>query len=161
MWCQTTAFALYLKGYFDSREHKENIVNNNIFKEYYQNNNNLFVHVRLGDIIQLNYFSPFEYYDKVLSSQNFDKGYISSDSIKHEICQKLIDKYKLEIFDSDVVKTIMFGSTCNYIVLSSGTFSWMIGLFSYYSEKIYYPKIIQKWHGDIFIFPEWNEISDF
>jgi hypothetical protein len=67
-------------------------------------------------------------------------------------------KYNLKIIDYDEVNTVMFGSTCKYIVLSNGTFSWLIGFLAYYSN-IYYPKIIHKWHGDIFIFDSWNEIE--
>ena len=67
-------------------------------------------------------------------------------------------KYNLKIIDYDEVNTIMFGSTCKHIVLSNGTFSWLIGFLAYYST-VYYPKIIHKWHGDIFIFDSWNEIE--
>ena len=52
----------------------------------------------------------------------------------------------------------MFASTCKNVILSSGTFSWLIGLLSYYSN-IYYPKIYVKWHGDIFVFSEWTEVA--
>jgi len=100
---------------------------------------------------------PFEYYDKVLQKISFTNGYISSDTIHHEICIKLIEKYNLHIISKDEVATIQFGSTCKYIVLSSGTFSWLIGLFGFYSQ-IYYPEEYKKWHGDIFVFDDWNKI---
>ena len=74
------------------------------------------------------------------------------------MCQILIKKYNMEVFNSDMVDIVMFASTCKYIILSSGTFSWMIGLFAYFSE-IYYPKIKNKWHGDIFVFDTWKEIN--
>ena len=67
-------------------------------------------------------------------------------------------KYNLTVFNSGEVETIQFGSSCKHIVLSSGTFLWFIGVFSL-DSTIYYPKIKKIWHGDIFIFPEWNEIS--
>ena len=130
----------------------------NQYRERYNNNSDVYVHIRLGDIIKHNYSHPFEYYDKVLSQIEFENGYLSSDTIGHPICQQLKEKYKLNEITYNEENTIMFSSTCKYIVLSSGTFSWMIGLFAYFS-KIYRPKIYKKWHGDIFVFPEWEEVE--
>lgn len=158
MWCQTPKFARYLRSYFDEEKNKNNIINNNLYKERYNNNNDVFIHIRLGDIIDRDFCQKIEYYDKALSNIIFDNGYISSDSIDSYICRILIIKYNLKIIDYDEVNTIMFGSTCKHIVLSNGTFSWLIGFLSYYST-VYYPKIIHKWHGDIFIFDSWNEIE--
>jgi hypothetical protein len=52
MWCQTCEFSHYLKSYFDEDEQKNNIIKNNIYKERYNTNNDVFVHIRLGDIIE-------------------------------------------------------------------------------------------------------------
>jgi GR25 family glycosyltransferase involved in LPS biosynthesis/tetratricopeptide (TPR) repeat protein len=158
MWCQTPEFARYLRSYFDEEKNKNNIITNNLYKERYNNNNDVFIHIRLGDIINENFCQKIDYYNKVLSNIDFDNGYISSDSIDSYICKILIIKYNLKIIDYDEVNTIMFGSTCKHIVLSNGTFSWLIGFLAYYST-VYYPKIIHKWHGDIFIFDSWNEIE--
>lgn len=135
---------------------KDNIINKNIFKSRYQNNNDVFIHVRLGDIINLN--AGLSYYEKVLNNMKFDNGYISSDSINHKICNTLIKKYNLKIINKNIIETIMFASTCHNVILSNGTFSWLIGLLSFYSN-IYYPKIKVMWHGNIFVFDDWNEID--
>ena len=157
VYCQTKEFALYLRDYFNIYENKNAIIQSNYVKERYNANNDVFVHIRLGDII--NHFNePFEYYDKVLSSLIFENGYYSSDSMDHPICQKLSEKYNLKKYSESEEKTIMFGSTCKYLVLSGGTFSWMIGFFGYFSE-VYYPRIKRRWHGDIFVFPGWKEIE--
>jgi hypothetical protein len=74
------------------------------------------------------------------------------------MCIALINKYKLQPVKDTEVKTIMFGSTCKNIILSNGTFSWMVGLLGFYS-KIYYPKIKNSWHGNIFVFPEWKQVD--
>ena len=71
------------------------------------------------------------------SKLDFNNGYISSDSIQNETCKYFIKKYNLNIVNYNEVKTIMFGSTCNNIILSGGTFSWLIGFFAFYSEVIY------------------------
>jgi hypothetical protein len=73
VWCQTKDFALYLKGYFNRIEQKSKIIENNLYKDNYYNNNNVFVHVRLGDITNDygQYNHPYEYYDKILEKLQF------------------------------------------------------------------------------------------
>jgi len=164
-YAQTNQFAKYLFSYFQQSNIKQNIIANNIFKENFGKNNNLFIHVRLGDVPHYN--SGFDYYDNILSNNynnqtfNYSKGYISSDSIEHEICQKLIQKYDLEIINKNEIETIMFSSTCKTILLSTGTFSWIIGLFgSFFNSKIFYPIPEIPWHGDIFSpMEDWNGIK--
>lgn len=159
VWCQTAEFSHYLRTYFDEEKNKLAIINNNCYKERYNNNDDVFIHVRLGDIISKpNICQTYDYYDKILSKLTFVNGYISSDTIDYYICKQLINKYNLKIINYDEVNTVMFGSTCKHIVLSGGTFSWLIGFFGFYSD-IYYPKIVNKWHGDIFVFKSWNEIE--
>jgi hypothetical protein len=156
LYAQTKDFSLYIRDYFSADEQKNKIIEKNLFKNFYKNNNDVFIHVRLGDMVNVN--PGYVYYDKVLSQLQFEKGYISSDLITHPLCIELIKKYKLTEINDTEVKTIMFASTCKNIVLSNGTFSWLIGLMGFYST-IYYPKIKTIWHGDIFVFPEWNEID--
>lgn len=158
-YCQTKDFCLHLQDKF-KEIFTENIKKTNIFKERYNNNQDVFIHVRLGDIQNDNSKSNNkEYYDNILSVLNFEKGYISSDTIKSDFCQFLIKKYNLEIIDLDEVKTIMFASTCKNIILSGGTFSWLIGFLSFYSHKIYYPKNKKTWYGDIFAFDDWIQVN--
>ena len=159
-YCQTPEFAQFLYNHFYSCDSDAQtiVIDSNIFKERYNNNTDVFIHVRLGDI---SHFSPgFQYYDEVLSKLEFSKGFISSDSIGDVICTELIEKYHLEVIEMTEVNTIMFGSTCKHIILSQGTFSWWIGLLGFHSN-VYYPKINEnmRWHGDIFVFPSWNKVD--
>ena len=160
IFCQTPEFTKYLKDYFNEPVNKLKIINANPFKELYNatfanGNNDLFVHVRLGDVPQ---HSPgYDYYDKLIGSLKFDKGYIASDSIGNEICKKLIEKYKLQIFNGNEIQIVQFASTCKYLVLSNGTFSWMMAFFAYFTQYIYYPKMKNIWHGDIYTgFDNWK-----
>lgn len=158
--CQTKDFCLYLREEMKNKIDKiDKIKSCNIYSERYQDNNDLYVHVRLGDI-EGSFSHDFEYYDQIIGEKKFNRGYISSDTINSNICQKLITKYNLEVIDKDEVETIMFASTCKYIVLSDGTYSWLIGFLGFYSN-IYYPAygIKPKRHGDIFVFEDWNEIK--
>jgi len=156
-WAQTNKIANYIKYFLYNN--KDNIISKNKYKHRYQSNNSVFIHIRLGDTVELGFSTKYEYYDKVLSSLPFDKGFISSDTIEHDTCQRLIEKYGLEIYNDNEINTIQFASTNKYIILSNGTFSWTIGALSFFSN-IYYPKL-KNWpmHGDIYVFEEWTEID--
>lgn len=123
-------------------------------------NNDVFIHLRLDDTADCN--PGFKYYDKVLSSLSFTRGYISSDSPDHEICKQLLEKYPtLEIIQMDEVNTLLFGSSKKYTILSHGTFSAIIGYLS--NSDVYYPQYnysIKNTHSDqIFCIPSWIEVE--
>jgi hypothetical protein len=154
---QTKDFSNYLYRYFQRYENQESIVQANKFKDRYHSNNDVFVHVRLGDVADKN--QGFAYYDKALSQISFENGYIASDDSNHSICQQLIKKYHLNIIDYDEVETIMFGSTCKHIVLTGGSFSYIIGLFGFFSN-VYYLKGFDTWYpSELFFIPNWTEID--
>lgn len=155
-YCQTREHMEYIRDYFYNNFFETSVIPKNPYKERYQKNNDVYIHVRLGDVIGLN--PGYTYYDHILSKLSFTNGYISSDTISHPICQELILNYGLESIDSDLVKTIQYASTCKYIILSNGTLSWLIGFFGIYST-VYYPKLIEQWHGDIYVCPDWIEID--
>lgn len=162
-WYQSKKFCLIIQNYFNKKENKELIKKTNIFSNRYGKNNDLFIHVRLGDISDKTQFL-FPYYEKMLSTIKFEKGYISSDSIDSPICKVLIQKYNLEIVNYSDVETIMFGSTCNNIIMSGGSFSWLIGFLAFESSFICYPdyeRFEKKWFGNIFNFTNWNCITNF
>jgi len=154
-WFHHYDFCLFLQIYFNKEKIKNNIIKNNKFKERYNNNNDIFIHVRLDDIENTLYNNNYEYYDNIINKYTFDNGYITSDNIKSNICVKLINKYSLKVIDLNEEETIMFGSTCNTIILSGGTFSWLIGFLAYYSKSINYPIQKKKWYGNIFFFEKW------
>lgn len=153
---QTKEFALYLYDYFNEDIQKNKIINHNIYKNRYQHNNDIFIHIKILDLGFVK--DPFEYYDKMLSTTIFDNGYISSDNITNPLCQRLINKYNLIHINYDIVKTIMFGSTCNKVILSKGATSWLIGILAFYST-VYYPQSSRNFKSNIFDIPEWIEID--
>jgi hypothetical protein len=156
-WFQTKDFCCILKTHFEKEKRRNKIITKNVFKDRYNSNNDLFIHLRLGDVSEKTKSKKF-YYEKALMSMKYNTGYISSDNIKDPFFNELVDKYKLQIIDYDEIKTIMFASTCNNIILSGGTYSWLIGFLAFYSKNIYYPEIEDKWYGDIFSFANWNKI---
>lgn len=150
--------AKYLRDYFNKPEITNSIKTHNKYNERYQANNDVYIHVRLGDCETRN--PGFNYFNQVLEKIQFTNGYISSDSLEHPICNQLIQKYKLKPLMINEIDTIMFASTCENIILSNGTFSWMIGVLGYHST-IYYPdpNLRESWHGDIFVFDDWNKVQ--
>lgn len=117
-----------------------NIIDVNKYKERYSNNNDIFIHIRLGDVTQRN--PGVEYYLSCIEKiSSYHKIYISSDSPDHNIIKTISETYPLnvEVFKGNEIDTIHFGSTCKYIVLSHGSFSGVIGYISFFSENIYYP----------------------
>jgi hypothetical protein len=158
---QTKDISKVLNEYLQSPEIRDPVITANKFSQRYNTNNDIFIHVRLGDV---EFYNPgFAYYDnalKLLISKNPANIYISSDTIQHEICAMIISKYNAKVIDYDYIDTIKFGSTCKYIILSHGSFSATIGNLGFYSE-IYYPKIDPRktWYGDMFTGHGWNEIA--
>ena len=160
---QNSEFCLIIKHYLESMKINNIIKNKNIFFKRYGKNNDLFIHIRLGDISDKTEFL-LPYYEKMLSSIKYNNAYLASDSIDNIICCNLIKKYNLHPISFNDIETIMFGSTCNNIVLSGGSFSWLIGFLAFESNFIYYPdpsKFKNKWFGDIFSFSHWNCVKNF
>jgi hypothetical protein len=155
---QTKDFSNYLYNYYKDANNQQSIIDANKFKYRYKNNNDVFIHVRLGDVEHLN--QGFAYYNKALIDMpSFENGYISSDSINHETCNKLIQKYNLKIIDYNEIETIMFGSTCKNIILTGGSFSYIIGLFGFFS-KVYYLKGFDNWYpSELFFIDDWTEVN--
>jgi hypothetical protein len=157
---QSNECSHYLYNYLRSERIMKRIVEKNKFTNRYNRNNDVFIHIRLGDSVQ--YTPGFKYFDKVLASLNFEQGYIASDSPYHPICDQLKAKYKnLIIINANEVDTMLFGSTCKHVVLSHGSFSAIIGYLSFFSE-VYYPVYEEgkKWYGDMFTnIPEWKCIE--
>ena len=79
-----------------------------------------------------------------------DNIFISSDNIQCKTVQTLINKYNLTLYNENSTDTILFGSTCKYVILSSGSFSFMIGMFSFFSEVYYNDKAGSGWHPEFY-----------
>jgi len=143
---------------------KISIMDNNPFNIRYGANNDIYMHIRLGDIAKENMNIGPEYYIKMISRiPSYDTLYISTDSKEHAIINQLVQKYPtLKIIEYGEIKTIQFASTCKHIVLSHGTFSAMIGYFGFYSD-VYYPAdelAGKSWStADIFCIDGWTKIN--
>ncbi len=155
---QNHPFALRLYNFFRDASIKESIQNANKYKARYNANNDVFVHIRLDDVAHL---SPgYDYYDAAIKETGALGGFISSDSPDHPFVTGLAAKYNLEIIQKNEVDTIMLGSTCRHLVLSYGTFSWMIGALAFFAADVCIPpKKYATWVGDIFGMPDWKIVE--
>ena len=116
---------------------------NNTFNKRYNNNNDCFVHIRLGssngNVWRSN--PGFGYYNNIIKTLNVDNIYISSDNLNSPIINNLKNTYNnVLLYNDSPINTILFASTCKKIILSYGTFSALIGYFSFYSDVYYYKK---------------------
>lgn len=145
-------------GFFQSKEFFNKYGNNikSLINLEYDDveDDSVFLHYRIGDILNDRRMLPLEYYEEILSKINAKKGYISSDTITHNFCQILIKKYNLIPINLSPLDTIMFGKNFKKIILSEGSFSWWIGFLSNNSE-VHYNKRDLVWHGDMFL-DSWN-----
>lgn len=137
---QTYDISKLIYNFLNEESNKLNIIEKNIFKDRYNNNNDCFVHVRLTDAADIEYNPVVDYYINAISMVNYDNLYIATDEPSHPKINKLLLLFpKAQLFLRNEYETILFGSTCKNVILSRGTFSNFIGFLSYYS-KIYYPK---------------------
>lgn len=162
IYCQTREMTNRIYEYLRSERIRDGIIQSNPFRSRYQNNNDIFVHIRLGDVADKN--PGFAYYEKVLNSletKGYDRIFLSSDSPDHSICQKIFKGYRNTAFlQVDEIQTIQFASTCRNIVLSHGSFSAIIGYLSFFSE-VYYPvyDLAKIWYGDMFSVPGFKKVD--
>jgi hypothetical protein len=159
---QTKEITNYLFSYLHKTETQSNIIRNNAFKSRYKTNNDIFVHIRLGDIAR---HSPgVAYYLKAIREiGEFDQLIIASDDIKHPLIREIVEQYPMAQLNpelNDEISTIQFGSTCKNVILSHGSFSAIIGYLAFFSN-VYYPQYESGkiWYGDMFSVPGWNEIK--
>lgn len=156
---QTNSIIKGLYSHIHCDRIKNNIISKNPFNDRYNTNNDIYVHVRLGDVIRHN--PGAKYYINAISGINHDNVYISTDYKDHEIFKEIIESYPNAIvLEYEEIQTIQFASTCKHIILSNGTFSATIGYLSFFSN-INFPKYNTNgnwWHGDIFSIEGWNGI---
>lgn len=121
------------------RRQQERIIARNPFSVRYRANEDLFIHVRLGD---LETHTPgMWYFEYVLDNIPYDKVYLSTDSLSHPLIRRIIEHQpRVKLLGYSAERTLQAASTCKYIALTIGSFSAVIGYLAFFSE-IYYPDI--------------------
>jgi hypothetical protein len=156
---QTKEITNLIYNYLHKDKIKSTIIGNNIFKERYTKNNDLFIHIRLTDAEKWN--PGITYYINAINNIIFDNLYISTDDKNNNMITELLKLYPFaSLFDANEIITFQFASTCKHIVLSHGSFSAVIGYLSFFSN-IYYPEyeLNKIWFGDMFSIDNWIKLS--
>lgn len=156
-------------GYFQNEEittmlynhltnNMKNIIDKNPYKERYNNNNDIFLHIRLTDAKKFNV--GIDYYIHCINSLKYDNIYIGSDNFNDELIIKLKTLYpSVILIDKKPIETIQFGSTCKNIILSHGSFSAVIGYLGFFSN-VYFMNEDPKWCTlDMFMNKNFTPIS--
>jgi hypothetical protein len=156
---QTKEITNFLYNYLSVNKIKSNIIEHNTFKERYNNNNDLYIHIRLTDAARWN--PGIIYYMNAIKNINFDKLYISTDEQNHTIISELLQLYPdTQLLYYDEISTFQFASTCKNIILSHGSFSAVIGYLAFFST-VYYPEYESDkiWYGDMFSIDNWIRLN--
>jgi len=154
---QTKEITIFLHEYLHAEYVKSKIIEKNPFKCRYNENNDLFIHVRLTDAADWN--PGVNYYLNAIKSIHFDNLHIATDEKHNPIITTLLETYpSAKLVDEDEIRTIQFGSTCRHVILSHGSFSAVIGYLSFFSN-IYYPEYGHIWYGDMFSIENWTKLS--
>ena len=154
---QTKDISNFLYNHLQSVQ--ENIIEKNQFKERYNANDDLFVHIRLGDVAANN--PGVNYYTNAINSIPHANLWLSTDQHQHSTVQTLLKTFpQAKLVQYKEIETFQFASTCKNVLLSHGSFSALIGYLSFFSS-VHYPeyKPDQMWFGDMFSIPNWNKIS--
>lgn len=177
VWFQTPWFARKLRGEVLPAM-RESMLRANPWRNRLSQNNDTFVHVRIGDKEET-VRSVNDYASAIAAARGGNTSgddeplsgsvYIASDSPHHAVVRELVQRFRATLLeDLDRVEIIQFGATAQKLVLSDGTFSWLIGVVSDVlagrtsetSPELSPPPIRvlarpEKWLGDIFVFREW------
>lgn len=152
---QTQMITTKIKAYLNRHQHS--IRNKNPFQNRYNHNNDVFIHIRLGDVAQYN--PGLSYYKKAIEEcASYGIIYLSTDEPSHLIVQELQKYSNITLLSYDEIQTIQFGSTCRFIILSHGSFSAVIGYMGFLS-MVYYPPHTHRWYGDMFSIDGWKEVE--
>ena len=156
---QTKEITNFLYKYLHSEKIKSNVIEKNPFKDRYNTNNDLYIHIRLDDAKLWN--PGINYYLNAIKMLNYDNLYISTDEKNHILIKTLISNHpNINIIEYDEIKTFQFASTCKNIILSHGSFSAIIGYLAFFSN-IYYPEYESNkiWYGDMFSIDSWIKLN--
>jgi hypothetical protein len=152
---QTKEITNFLYNYLHTETIQNHIMNKNKFNDRYNNNNDLFIHIRLTDVAKYN--PGICYYLNVIKTIKFDNLYLSTDQMNHNIIKEIIMNYPdTKLIKFDEISTFQFASTCKHIILSHGSFSAIIGYLSFFST-VHYPEYEPSkiWYGDMFSIDGW------
>jgi hypothetical protein len=149
--CITKDYCLLLKKtFYESSDNQNKITQSNLFKERYLSNKDLYIYIYIDSLDEIYIRQLFEYYNESIKKIKYDKIYVSSNNINHEVCKNLIEIYNMTIDEKEICEKIMFANTCKFLILSCDVTSLLIGFFNFFSKHIYYPVFTNSKYSEIF-----------
>ena len=126
---------------------KRTTFTNNKYKDRYNNNNDCYVCVRLGEVAKYN--PGFGYYDYILSTLSVNNIYLSTDSRDHLIIKQITDKYpNIQITDINDTSIELPMEKSNISELNKDLVQAGIGIFSIEAKRKledYFIKMVNAW----------------
>jgi hypothetical protein len=157
---QTKDISQTIYGYLRHREAKKQIMQHNPFSARYGQNQDIYIHIRLTDLIK--HTPGYKYFANLVHRIPHEHLYVSTDEETHPIIIQMKQTFpQMRIIRLDEIQTIQFASTCRHVILSHSTFSAIIGYIAYYST-VYYPSYRsgETWCGDIFRISDWISVPN-
>jgi hypothetical protein len=99
----------------------------------------LFIHVRLGDIEQVNMNLPYEYYKEQIDKINHKNILISTDNPDSHIIKKIQNEYlNVKLFYcNNPSECIRYGAQAKNLIIGNGSFGFCMALFSLPETNVY------------------------
>jgi len=171
---QTPAFARAARALLQAPRTQRALLAANPWRDRVRANDDVFVHVRLGDLDHTApHFTrpPSHFVAAVANATAADAGgaaargrvYVASDEPDRREVAAVADAFGGEVLRLDVVATWQFGATCKHLVLSDSTFSWAVAAMHAAqpgSSVRILPRFGPRWMaGDVFeTFEDWQVI---
>jgi len=100
--------------------------------------NDLVVHIRRGDYVELGFALSFDFYTKCLNQTKYHKLYVCTDEPNDHFIKKFIKENNAELFHGSVLEDFCFMKKFNKIIMSASTFCWWAAYLSDANE-IFFP----------------------
>jgi hypothetical protein len=110
--------------------------------------NDIVVHIRLGDYVNLGWNLPIEYYQSILQRETYKKCYIITDDPKNTILKEIIADGAIVVDNSkfgqmQTMADFVFAKNAKKIIISPSTFSWWAAFLG--NGTVYFPCIKYPW----------------
>lgn len=116
------------------------------------------IHLRQGDLLRCNFGDlGYDYYKTCIEQMDKRKGYITTDTPDSILSTRLINDFNLELYHKTDQEDFIFATEFDNVILSQGTWSALIGIFSG-AKNVYYNSQPPVWHGDIFLHDRWKDM---
>ena len=96
--------------------------------------NDVVMHIRLGDYNKLGWHLPISYYEDCLQNMQYVKLWICTDEPKHAMIEHFVNKWNATIVSTDRISDLRFMMAFDKIVMSRSTYSWWAAFLSNASD---------------------------